>query len=74
MKITTFEEYIKVTAEEGFYISSYKEDTDILSYSSCKIMFAPLGTDLSNLREITEEENDRYMELQLIRLNEIDGK
>lgn len=70
MKVETLEKYIKVTAEEGFYISDYKEGDDILTFSSSKLMFAPLGTDLSNLREITEEENNRYNELQIEKIKE----
>ena len=64
MKIETFEQYIKVTANEGFYITSYKEGDDITTYTSSVIMFAPLNTDLSELREISEEENNKYV-LQL---------
>lgn len=75
MNIETLEKYIKVTASEGHYISSYKEGDDILSYSSSKVMFAPLGTDLSDLREITEEEDNHYNELQIDRLRDLeDGK
>jgi hypothetical protein len=74
MKVETLEKYIKVTADEGFYISDYKEGDDILSYSSSKVMFAPLGTDLSNLREITEEENKRYSELQESKLRELEDE
>lgn len=74
MKIETLEKYIKVTAEEGFYISEYKEGDDILTFSSSKLMFAPLGTDLSNLRDITEEENNRLSELQIQKLKEKDGE
>lgn len=74
MKVETLEKYIKVTAEEGFYISDYKEGDDILSYSSSKVMFAPLGTDLSNLRDITEEENKRYNELQELKLRELEDE
>jgi hypothetical protein len=74
MKVETLEMYIKVTAEEGFYISDYKEGDDILSYSSSVLMFAPLGTDLSNLRDITEEENKRYSELQESKLRELEDE
>lgn len=74
MKVETLEKYIKVTAEDGFYISDYKEGDDILSYSSSKVMFAPLGTDLSNLRDITEEENKRYNELQESKLRELEDE
>lgn len=72
MKIENFEQYIKVTADEGLYISDYKEGDDIINFNSFKIMFAPLGTDLSNLREITEEENNRYSELQELKLRELE--
>ena len=72
MKVETLEKYIKVTAEDGFYISEYKEGDDILTFSSSKLMFAPLGTDLSNLKEITEEENNRLSELQIDRLRELE--
>jgi hypothetical protein len=74
MKVETLEKYIKVTAEEGFYISEYKEGEDILTFSSSVLMFAPLGTDLSNLREITEEENKRYSELQESKLRELEDE
>lgn len=75
MKIETFEQYIKVTAEEEHYISSYKEGDDIITFSSSKLMFAPLGTDLTNLRDITEEENNRYNELYLNKVRELeDGR
>lgn len=74
MKVETFEQYIKVTAEEGLYISEYKEGDDILTFSSSKLMFAPLGTDLSNLKEITEEENNRLSELLIQKLKEKDGE
>lgn len=70
MKVETLEKYIKVTAEEGFYISDYKEGDDILTFSSSVLMFAPLGTDLSNLTEITEEENNRLSELQIEKIKE----
>jgi hypothetical protein len=73
MKIETLEKYIKVTAEEGFYISDYKEGDDILNFSSFKEMYAPLYTDLSNLREITEEENNIYNQLQEIKLRELEN-
>lgn len=74
MKVETLEKYIKVTAEEGFYISEYKEGDDILTFSSSVVMFAPLGTDLSNLRDITEEDNKRYSELQELKLRELEDE
>lgn len=73
MKIETLEKYIKVTAEEGLYISDYKDGDDIINFNSFKIMFAPLGADLSKLREITEGENNRYSELQELKLRELEN-
>ena len=73
MKIETLEKYIKVTADEGLYISDYKEGDDIINFNSFKIMFAPLGTDLSNLNEITEEENNRLNELQILKQKELEN-
>lgn len=74
MKVETLEKYNKVTADEGFYISEYKEGDDILNFSSSVVMFAPLGTDLSNLRDITEEDNKRYSELQELKLRELEDE
>jgi hypothetical protein len=65
MKIETFEKYIKVTAEKGFFITDYKEGDDILNFSSGIVMITPLNADLSNLREINEEENNRLNDVQI---------
>jgi hypothetical protein len=71
MKIETFEKYIKVTAEKGFFITDYKEGDDILNFSSGIVMITPLNADLSDLREITEEENNRLNDLQIKEIERI---
>lgn len=65
MKIEKFEKYIKVTAEKGFFITDYKEGDDIINFSSGIVMITPLNADLSNLREINEEENNRLNDVQI---------
>lgn len=71
MKIENFEKYIKVTAEKGFFITDYKEGDDIINFSSGIVMITPLNADLSDLREITEEENNRLNDLQIKEIERI---
>ena len=66
MKIEKTDKYIKVTAEDGGYLTSYKDGEDILTYTSSRIMYAPLTADLSDLRDISaEDNNNKYEELRL---------
>lgn len=62
MIVETLEKYIKLVAEEG-YITNY-DGSDILNYSYAKVVYAPLNEDISTYREITEEENLKYIEEQ----------
>lgn len=65
MKIEKTDKYIKVIAEDGGYLTSYKDGDDIWTYTSSRIIYAPLTADLSGLRDITSEENNKYEELRL---------
>lgn len=65
MKIEHLEKFIRVIAEDGQYITSFKEGDDIWTYTSSRIIYAPLNADLSNLRDITAEENNNYEKLRL---------
>lgn len=65
MKIETTDKYIKVIAEDGGYLTSYKDGDNIWEYTSSRIIYAPLTADLSGLRDITSEENNKYEELRL---------
>ena len=65
MKIEKTDKYIKVTAEDSGYLTSYKDGEDILTYTSSRIMYAPLTADLSDLRDISAEDNNKYEELRL---------
>lgn len=70
MKIEKFEKYKKITPEDGFVFTNYKDGDNILTYTSAKIIFAPLHDNLENWREITIEENEKYLN-QLEKENKI---
>lgn len=65
MKIETTDKYIKIIAEDGGYLTSYKDADDIWTYTSSRIIYAPLTADLSNLRDISADDNNKYEELRL---------
>ena len=65
MKIEHTEKYIKVIAEDGGYLTSYKDGDNIWTYTSSRIIYAPLDADFSDLRDITAEDNNNYERLRL---------
>ena len=71
MKIETTDKYIKVSAEDDFVLTYFKEGDDILNYTFAKVMYAPLNADLSELREITEEESERLLKEQEEKIKEL---
>ena len=75
MLIEETDKFLKITAEEGFFLTEFNEEVDdILHFSSCKIMFSPLNYDVTNIREITAEENDLYLKLQEEKINDIQNE
>lgn len=73
MKIEQFDNYIKITADEGYFITNYKEGDDILTYSSCRVMYAPKTAFLGDLRDITDEMDAKYNEERIIKEKEVYG-
>lgn len=73
MKIEQFENYIKITADDGCVITNYKDGDDILNFNFCRIMFCPKTVDLTDLREITEEENKIYNDIKEDKEKEVYG-
>lgn len=65
MKIETNDKFKKITPEEGLVLTSFKEGDDIINYTSARVIYCPLTTEISDLREITEEEDARYQEESL---------
>lgn len=62
MKTEQFDNYIKITADDGCVITNYKESEDILTYTSCRIMYVPKTAFLGDLRDITDELDEKYNE------------
>jgi hypothetical protein len=60
----------KLTCTEGHYITDWVEGDDIKKYSSSQLMFTPAAVDVTKYRCVTEEENERLMELQRIAFEE----
>ena len=73
MKTEQFDNYIKITADEGCAITSYKEGDDILTYSSCRVMYAPKTAFLGDLRDINDEMDAKYNEDRIIKEREVYG-
>ena len=73
MKTEQFDNYIKITADDGCVITSYKEGDDILTYSSCRIMHAPKTAFLGDLRDINDEMDAKYNEEKIIKEKEVYG-
>ena len=73
MKTEQFDNYIKITADDGCVITSYKEGDDILAYSSCRVMYAPKTAFLGDLRDIKDEMDAKYNEEKTIKEREVYG-
>ena len=73
MKTEQFDNYIKITADEGYFITNYKEGDDILTYSSCRVMYAPKTAFLGDLRDINDEMDAKYNEERIIKEREVYG-
>ena len=73
MKTEQFDNYIKITADEGYVITNYKEGDDILTYSSCRVMYAPKTAFLGDLRDISDEMDAKYNEERKIKEREVYG-
>lgn len=63
MKTYTVDKYIKHYAEEGMVLTEWNEGDDILDFTYCKIAICPLNKEC-NYREITEEQNNIYLQKQ----------
>ena len=73
MKTEQFDNYTKITADEGYVITNYKEGDDILTYTSCGVMYAPKTAFLGDLRDITDEMDAKYNEEKTIKEKEVYG-
>lgn len=62
MKIENKEKFRVITADEGFVLTTYTEEDDIRNYSSFQSCYSPLNSDISHIREISNEEDARLTE------------
>lgn len=63
MKIQDKGNYLVIEAEEGKYLTPFKDGDDVKLYFSSKKCVC-LKEKSDNIREITEEENNHYLILQ----------
>lgn len=63
----------KVTCKEGHYITDW-DKVDILKYTSAKVMYCPMNTDLEKFYCITEDEHNELMEKQIKAAEELHNK
>ena len=73
MKTEQFDNYIKITADNGCAITNYKEGDDILTYTSCRVMYTPKTAFLGDLRDISVEMDAKYNEEKIIKEKEVYG-
>lgn len=52
----------EVKSENGKYITNFKEGDDIKTYSASTILICPISADLTEYREIDEEQHQKYLE------------
>lgn len=64
MKTINKQTYKELLAEEGYYITSYKDTDHIKVYSGFKSSVCPLDKDVSIYREIPESQHLDYMKQQ----------
>ena len=68
MKIQDKGNYLLIEAQEGHYLTPFKDGDNVRLYFSSRICICPIGKS-DNIREITEEENNHYLKLQEEALN-----
>lgn len=60
MQVEIKETYKKITSDKGFYLTYFKEGSDIITFTDFKTLICALDADLSDLREISEEQDKMY--------------
>ena len=68
--IRTTDRFIEIVANEGYVMTDWNGD-NILDYSSTKQLICPLGYDYNGYYNITDEDDTKYMELQLIEIEKM---
>ena len=59
--------YIVLT-DEGKYLTDYKNGEDIINFHSTKTFYIKNENDVKRIREITKEENEKYLREKIKKL------
>ena len=68
--IRTTDRFIEITANEGYVMTDWNGN-DILNYTSTKVLICPVNYDYGAYYTITDEDDTKYMELQLIEIEKM---
>lgn len=72
MTIEVKDKFKIITADEGMVLTEWQRGDDILNYSYSIKQYVPLSFDPATLNEITNEENEKLIAEQEIRIIEIE--
>ena len=64
------DKFIEITTDEGYVMTDWNGE-NILEYSSTKQLVCPVNYDYSAYYIVTDEDDAKYMELQLIEIEKM---
>ena len=70
MTIETKAAYQIIKADDGMVLTEWKDSDNILNYAYSTKQYSPLTYDITKLREITQEESDRFSKEQEEKIKE----
>lgn len=65
--IRTTDRFIEIVADEGYVMTDWN-GADLLTYKSSKIMICPVNYDYRAYYTVTDEENERLLNEQIIEI------
>lgn len=68
MTIEQIKNLFLVKADGGNFLTSYRDNDDILNFHSDNEIFVTNKKTINRLREITKEENEKYIEAKMEKL------
>ena len=63
--------YQIIKADDGMVLTEWKDSDNILNYAYASKQYSPLTYDITKLREITQEENDRLVKEREEKIKEL---
>ena len=71
MRIEKKATYQIINADDGMVLTEWKDGDNILNYAYASKQYSPLTYDITKLREITQEENDRLVKEREEKIKEL---